>query len=385
MLYIFNVTLFTPDQTIPDGVLLADGGKIIACGSLADVPQPPEAATIDGHGLSLAPGFIDLQFNGAFGHDFTAEPGSIWQVGQELPRYGVTAFLPTVITAPLERTAAAQEVLCTGAPDGYHGAQALGLHVEGPFLNPEKKGAHNPEYLRLPDLDAIKDWSPRNGVRLVTLAPELAGAGDVIARLTERGVVVSAGHSTLGYEQAGAAFQLGVRCGTHLFNAMPPLNHRTPGLAGALLGNPNVGAGIIVDGLHVHPAMVALAWRLKGGRGLFLVTDAMAAAGMPPGTYQLGGLTVHVDGVSACLDDGTLAGSLLSMDVALRNLIAFTGCSPAEALPALTRVPADLLAMPEKGRLLAGCDADLVLLSADLQVQGTIVAGELVYSTFLWR
>jgi N-acetylglucosamine-6-phosphate deacetylase len=282
----------------------------------------------------------------------------------------------------LDCIAAAQQVLGAGAPHGYRGAQPLGLHVEGPFLNPKKKGAHNPQYLRPPDLEAVKDWSPQSEVRLVTLAPELPGAGEVIVQLKERGVVVSAGHSMLGYEQAQAAFQLGVRCGTHLFNAMPPLNHRAPGLAGALLGDPDVNAGIIVDGLHVHSAMVALAWQLKGGRGLFLVTDAMAAAGMPPGDYELGHLNVHVDGHTARLDDGTLAGSLLSMDTALRNLVAFTGCSLTDALPALTRIPADLLGMPQKGRLFAGCAADLVLLSADLQVQGTILAGELVYSPF---
>lgn len=382
MLYIFNVTLLTPEQTITDGAILTDGVRIIACGSSAEVTRPTEAVKIDGRGLYLAPGFIDLQFNGAFGHDFTAEPESIWQVGNELPRYGVTAFLPTVITAPLENIAAAQHVLNAGAPQGYRGAQPLGLHVEGPFLNPEKKGAHNLQYLRLPDLEAVQDWSPASGVRLVTLAPELTGAAAVIDYLKEHGILVSAGHSTLSYEQAQEAFRLGVRCGTHLFNAMPPLNHRAPGLAGALLDAPDIGAGMIVDGLHVHPAMVALAWRLKNERGLFLVTDAMAAAGMSPGDYQLSGLTVHVDGETARLDDGTLAGSLLSMDAALRNLIAFTGCSLAEALPALTRVPAEVIGMPQKGRLQVGCDADLILLSPDLKVQATAVAGELVYSTF---
>ena len=199
------------------------------------MPAAPAPTNINAAGLILAPGFIDLQFNGAFGDDFTADPATIWRVAEQLPRYGVTAFLPTIITAPLEKVAAGQKVVTDGRPDRFRGAWPLGLHVEGPFLNPQKKGAHNPKHLRLPSVEAVAGWSPETGVRLVTLAPELPGALEMIVALADRGVLVSAGHSMATFDQAVAGFDAGARYGTHLFNAMPTLGHRDPGLAGALL------------------------------------------------------------------------------------------------------------------------------------------------------
>jgi N-acetylglucosamine-6-phosphate deacetylase len=330
--------------------------------------------------LIAAPGYIDLQLNGAFGFDFTAEPGSIWEVAARLPRYGVTAFLPTIITAPLETAARAQDALRRGPPAGFAGALPLGLHLEGPFLNPARRGAHNPEHLRLPSLEAVETWSPGDGVRLVTLAPELPGALAVTRRLRERGVVVSAGHSLATLAEARAGFEAGITAGTHLFNAMPPLDHREPGLAGALLADPRATFGLIADGVHVHPAMAALAWRAGGPNRLALVTDAMAALGRPPGDYRLGDRMVRVDETSARLADGRLAGSILSLDQAVRNLIRFTGCAPAEAIRAATEAPARLLGLPgERGRIAPGAVADLVLLTPELQVAATLVAGEVLW------
>jgi N-acetylglucosamine-6-phosphate deacetylase len=381
MLFITNATIHTPTQRIQRGAVLLDGGRIAAVGPAEHVPSPPDAQVIDADGLLLAPGFIDLQFNGGFGQDFTADPTAIWSVAAGLPRYGVTAFLPTIITSPLEKVAAGQRVVVEGRPTGYRGATPLGLHVEGPFLNPAKKGAHNPNYLRPPSLDAVRDWSPADGVRLVTLAPELPGALEVIEALSSRGVLVSAGHSMATYEQAAAGFDAGIRYGTHLFNAMPSLLHRDPGLPGALLTDERVTVGLIADGIHTHPAVVKLVWQALGPARLNLVTDAMAALGMPPGQHLLGDFVVTVDGETCRLADGTLAGSILAMDEALRNLLAFTGCSLEEALQTITTTPACAIGLAhERGQIAPGYVADLVLLSPDLHVRGTIVGGELVYA-----
>jgi N-acetylglucosamine-6-phosphate deacetylase len=379
MFYLHHLTLLTPQQHIEHGAALIEGRRLAAVGRVEQVPQPSQARVIDAHGLILAPGFIDLQINGGFGFDFTADPTSLWQVAARLPRYGVTAFLPTLITSPPETAAQALKVLAEGPPENFHGARPLGWHFEGPFLNPDKKGAHNPAHLRTPSLDTIAAWSPDNGVRLVTLAPELPGALEVIRALQARGVVLSAGHSTATFAQAHAGFSAGITYGTHLFNAMPPLHHREPGLPGALLSNPHATAGMIPDGVHVQPAMVELAWHMKGPHGLTLVSDAMAALGMPPGEYVLGDLRVLVDETSARLRDGTLAGSIMAPDAALRNLISFTGAPLAEALHTLTHTPARLLGLADRGQLSPGQRADLVLLTPDLQVAATWVAGKQVY------
>lgn len=379
MLYIKNATILTPDQRLDGAAVVIDGKRIATVGPATDTPCPPDASVIDAAGLILTPGFIDLQFNGAFGQDFTADPTAIWPVAAGLPRYGVTTFLPTIITSPLDRVASAQEVMADGPDAGWLGAIPLGLHLEGPFLNPKKKGAHNPSYLRRPDLGAIASWSVDNNVRLVTLAPELPGALDLVEALAARGVVVSAGHSMATWEEATAGFAAGVRYGTHLFNAMPTLTHREPGLAGALLTDPRPVVGLIVDGIHTHLAVVDLAWKSLGPR-LNLVTDAMAALGVPPGTHLLGDFDVYVDEISCRLADGTLAGSILGMDQALRNLVAWTDCSLPQALATITTTPADLLGLGhERGRIAPGYFADLVLLTSDLQIAKTFVEGVLAY------
>jgi N-acetylglucosamine-6-phosphate deacetylase len=217
-------------------------------------------------------------------------------------------------------------------------------------------------------------------VRLVTLAPEQEGAEAVIRLLRRQGVVVSAGHSLASFEQAVEAFRMGVTCGTHLFNAMSALDHRSPGLAAALLAKTGIYAGLIADGIHAHPAMVSLAWKAKSPQGLVLVTDAMAALGMPAGRYLLGGYEVIVDEGSARLTDGTLAGSLLTMDAAVRNLMAFTGCTLGQAAACASLNPAALLGLKTKGRLAVGMDADLVVLDAEEKVVGTVVMGQVAFS-----
>jgi N-acetylglucosamine-6-phosphate deacetylase len=373
--FITNVNLM--DR--PAQAVLVSDGVIQALGDPAVLQCPPGAPTLDGGGATLLPGFIELQLNGGFGMDFTEDPESIWRVGALLPRYGVTTFLPTVITSPLETVERAMRVVLSDRPADYRGAEPLGLHVEGPFLNPRKKGAHNPEYLRLPSPDLVRGWTPENGVRLVTLAPELPGALETIAALTKQGVIVSAGHSLATQAEAEAGIAAGIRMGTHLFNAMPALEHRAANLTGVLLTDDRVGFGLIADGIHIDPLMVKLAWQLKGGRGFALVTDAMAALGMSPGVSRLGDFDVIVDETSARLADGTLAGSILTEDAALRNLMRFTGCTLAEAAETLTGTPAQLLGLRDRGRLQPGTRADLLLLDADHAVLATCVGGELAF------
>lgn len=378
MLCIRHATIYTPDAQFEDGALTIEDGRIAAVAP--DGAVSADAEVFDGRGLRLAPGFVDLQLNGAFGDDFSLAPETIWRVAAGLGRYGVTSFLPTIITSPLRQYGKGQEVLAGGPPPGWQGAIPLGLHCEGPFLNPKKKGAHNPDHLRLPDVDAVAGWSPANQVRLVTLAPELPGALAVVETLAGRGVVVSVGHSTATFAEAQAGFAAGIRYGTHLFNAMPAMEHREPGLAGALLTTPDLTVGIIPDGIHTHPAIVALAWAAKGPRRLNVVTDAMAALGKPPGRYRLADQEVTVTEQEARLSSGTLAGSVLAMDEALRRLMTYTGATLAEALPTITSTPADLLGLGrERGRILPGAYADLVLLTPELEVAATFVEGKLIY------
>jgi N-acetylglucosamine-6-phosphate deacetylase len=378
MLCIRGATILTPSRSISHSTALIEGDRLVALDPLPELPCPARAEIVEADGLLLAPGFIDLQCNGAFGHDFTAAPETIWEVAARLPQYGVTAFLPTIITAPSATIASAQAVLRAGPPPGFSGSLPLGLHLEGPFLNPEKRGAHNPAHLRPPSLENVTDWSLETGVRLVTLAPELPGALEVIQTLRERGVVVSAGHSQASYAEARAGLDAGLTYGTHLFNAMPPVNHRAPGLVEALLTDPRAAVGLIPDGLHLHPALIRLIWQSAGPARVNVVTDAMAALGEPPGRSRLGDFEVTVSENDARLNDGRLAGSTLSLDQGLRNLIAFTDCGVNDALRTVTETPARLLGLTDRGRLVPGCRADLVLLTPDLRVQTVLVGGQVV-------
>jgi N-acetylglucosamine-6-phosphate deacetylase len=379
MIYIHNATLYTPSEIIDHGVVIISGETITAIGRQDELACPVGAQSVDAKGLNLVPGFIDLQVNGGFGMDFATAPETIWQVGENLTRFGVTSFLPTIISSKPGTIRHAQAVVDQGPPPGYCGAGVIGLHLEGPYLNPEKCGAHDPANLSLPEAGEYEQWSRSSHVRLVTLAPELPGSLPAVRTLIRNGVVVGVGHSLADLSQAQAGFDAGIRYGTHLFNAMPAFNHHQPGLVGAILRDNRVTVGLIVDGIHIHPSMVQFAWQNLGPGRTNLVTDAVAALGMPSGQYHLGSRTVYTDGSSIKLSDGRLAGSLLSLDQALRNLISFTGCSLPEALSTVTQVPAGLLHLdPWLGRLAIGSKADLVLLTGDAHIARVWVHGKQV-------
>ncbi|MBW6474340.1 MAG: N-acetylglucosamine-6-phosphate deacetylase [Anaerolineaceae bacterium] len=366
--------IYHPEMFNREPRVSVDSGKFVTLGEQKKAGRHLRALEYD-----LVPGFIDLQINGAFGYDFTSQPDSIWQVAERLPEFGITTCLPTIITSPLEVMENALQVWRNNKPTGYQGTYLPGLHLEGPFLNPKKKGVHAAGLFHLADPRLVQEWTPQNGVRMVTIAPEIPGAINLIISLSQRGILMSAGHSLADVHQARAGFGAGIRYATHLFNAMTPIHHREPGLVMAILEHEEISYGMILDGLHVAPELVRMVWHYQGNRRLILVTDASAALGMPAGTYPLGNNEIQVDGISARLADGTLAGSILSPLKALQNLQSFTKCSFHEALACLTANPARVLGMRDRGVIRPGAVADFVLLSADQQVAATFVAGELVY------
>jgi N-acetylglucosamine-6-phosphate deacetylase len=277
----------------------------------------------------------------------------------------------------------ASAAFLAGPPAGYLGATPLGWHVEGPFLSPARAGAHDPASLRAPDLGAVARWSPDSGVRIVTLAPELPGALEIVRALDDRGVVVSLGHTEATREQAAAAFDAGARFVTHLFNAMAKPRAADPvvmpGLAAAALADPRVTVGLIPDGLHVDPALVALVRRAVGAARFVIVTDAIAALGMPPGTHRLASRDVIVDAISARLPGGVLAGSVLAMDQGVRNLAAFAGLEVDDALLAATATPARLLGLPARAALAPGGVGDVALFDTNLAPVLTVVGGRVAF------
>lgn len=365
-----------PDTLSILGGCSASGSRLdlSARGGLLAEPAHGDA-TLDATGLTVAPGFIDVQVNGAFGHDFTTDPESIWTAATRLPETGVTAFLPTVITAP-DGTVQVAQAAMRHRPEDFAGAEPLGLHLEGPMISFEKRGAHPAEHLA--GAASAHAWEPANGVALVTLAPELPGALDATRTLTERGVIVSLGHSNATAAEAEAGADAGATFGTHLFNAMSLPTRSEPGLVGFLLTDPRLFFGVINDGVHVHRRLVQLMWAAAGDR-LILITDAIAAMGVGDGSYRLGSLDVTVDGMVASRAGGGLAGSVLRMDQAIRNLIQFTGCTLEEAIATVTAHPAALMGLSDRGSLRTGSRADVVLLNEDAHVVATIVAGRVAH------
>lgn len=361
-----DVTGARCDIDIVDGVIARHN---------ADQPQQ----VLDATQCVVAPGLIDLQVNGAAGVDLTEEPGRLWEVAAVLPRFGVTRFCPTIITAPREVVAEAVAVLAGGAPAGQRAARPIGLHLEGPMIARARAGAHDATHIVMPSSAAIDGWSHAAGVAMVTLAPELAGAAAVIGELAARGVVVSAGHTDATAQDLSAAVRAGLSGVTHLFNAMAPMHHREPGLVGAVLAGAPVTASMIVDGVHLDPDVVRVAWRALGPERRILVSDAVAALGAPPGRYRLAGRELVFDGRSVRTTSGELSGAAVGLDACVRNVVEMTACTPADAIDAATVTPARLIGRPDLGSLRPGAAGDVVVMDGDLHVVATVVAGVVVY------
>jgi N-acetylglucosamine-6-phosphate deacetylase len=379
--YLFTGMMLRPDGRIEPGDLLVVNGKITAVAppnqiarsdSLqAVIPVPP--------GSVLAPGLIDIQINGAFGHDFSRTPQQIGAVARHLPRFGVTAFLPTIVSSPLDRYPAAVQAFRNIRRDPGM-AIALGLHLEGPYLSGSKAGAHVLYCLRQPSLDEIRYFDPEV-VRVITLAPELPQAIPFIRALRDKGIRVGLGHSVASYDQTLAALSAGAAFGGHIFNGMGNLHHRHPGIVGALLAEPDVALCLIADGTHVHPSLLSVVAAAKQGRCVCLISDGVAATGMGEGEFFLGDQKVTADNYSVRLANGTLAGSNLTLDQAVRNMVFLAGRPVGEALQMASATPANLLGLPSKGRLAVGCDADLITLDGALNVVQTMINGQIVYES----
>lgn len=361
------------------------GTRLSVAGALVDgaiVPGDVEVADgrvtrvgLAGAGRGVAcPGFLDLQVNGFGGVDFLdADAADLATAGQAMLRTGVTGYQPTYITSPEDVVVAALGELA-GAGPRPGGVRVLGAHLEGPFLSPDRAGTHPSVHLREPDLDLLGRLVGAGPVTTVTLAPERPGAHELVRWLVARDVAVWAGHADVDAEGAHAGFDLGIRAVTHLFNAMRPFAHRDPGLAGAALARPGVAVGLIVDGVHLAADTVRLAMAAARDRAL-LVTDAIAAAGRGEGTWRLGSVEVEVVGGEARRADGTLAGSVLTMDRAVRTAVDL-GISELDALTAATATPARLVGRPELGTLRPGTPADVVVLDEDLTVRRVLCEGQ---------
>jgi N-acetylglucosamine-6-phosphate deacetylase len=356
-----------------DGALVVEGDRIVEVrtDAVGELPAPRLDAAV------VSPGLIDLQCNGAFGFEVGGSATALRALAERLPSTGVTTFLPAIVSAPpahYRDTAAAFAGAKTAA-----GADAVGLHLEGPLLSPARAGAHDPGAIAAadPTLDDVLDELLTTGaLRLVTLAPERRGALVLIRRLVEAGVQVSLGHTDATFEQMIAGADAGATLVTHLFSAMSPFLHRAPGAVGAALTDERLTVTLIADGVHTHPAALNLALRAKGPGRVVLVTDSVAAAGAPAGKYVLGGQTIISDGESARLEDGTLAGSTLTLDRAVRVMVALGGARLEDALTMATAVPAARLGLDDRGRLEVGRRADLVLWAADLEIVSTFVGGQ---------
>jgi N-acetylglucosamine-6-phosphate deacetylase len=357
------------------GAVVVEGERIVEVrtGVAGPLPEVRIAAHI------VSPGLVDLQVNGTFGLEVGGDPAALRALAARLPATGVTTFLPTLVSgrAADYRAAAAALAAARGAP----GARMPGLHLEGPLLAATRAGAHDRAPIAEADatLDAVLDELLAAGVvRLVTLAPERPGALARIRRLRDAGVTVSLGHTDATFDQTIAGLDAGATLVTHLYSAMSPFHHRAPGAVGAALTDARATVALIADGVHTHPAALNLALRAKDPGRIVLVTDAIAAAGMPPGPYRLAGIPIVSDGQSARLADGTLAGSTLTLDRAVRAMVSLGGARLEDALAMASTTPADLIGLADTGRIAAGQLADLALWSSNAEVTGAIVGGAVV-------
>ncbi len=375
---IVNGTILTPyERKEPSGVLV-DQKEIVDF--LPVTYLAPEVLTIDANGMFIVPGFIDLHIHGAMGYDtMDATQEAIHAISSFLAIHGVTSFLPTTVSASQQDTLAAIRNIAH-AQQSPKGAEFLGIHCEGPYLDKKYCGAQSPKHLRYPDPDEYKAWFTDKVVKLITLAPELPRAGDLIQSGINEGIHFAAGHSDASFGSLIEACSLGLDQITHVFNGMAPLHHRIPGLLGAALVDERIYTQVIVDGIHVDPAIIKLLVKAKGKDRIILISDAIRAAGMPDGTYALGDQSITVNNGIAQTQTGGLAGSTLSLDAAVRNTLLFTGLDIQDVLPMATSVPAEAMGLHRKGQIAPGYDADILVIDKDMQVRLTMVSGRIIFS-----
>ena len=341
---------------------IGDDGLIAAIDAASN-----QEADRDFSGLWIVPGFIDIHVHGGGGADFMdATPDAVRQVARTHARHGTTTLLATTLTAEREQIdrciASVREVMDSPGPGE---ARIVGIHLEGPYISAAKRGAQPQAFIRPPDWDEMERWISLSGgaIKLVTIAPEIDGALDFIRRAAAAGVVVSIGHTSATVKEARAGIDAGARNATHLFNAMPPLAHRAPGAAAALLESDDVSVELIADGVHLHPAIAGIVSKIKGPGRIILITDAMAGAAMPDGEYSLGGSPVTVQSGTASFSDGTLAGSVLTMNQAFHNIRRFAGTIPSDAAAMTSLNAARLIGIDVwTGRLEVDFRADLAVI-----------------------
>lgn len=373
--------LIAPDREIANPVVTVEDGIITRIASRAEA-EVPFGHHVDFDGCTLAPTFFDVHIHGSAGHDvMEATPAAFTTIGHFLGRHGVGAYLPTTVTAPLDATLRSLAGMAKFMGSVKYGARPLGIHIEGPFLSPHKKGAHPANLLLTPSVELFdRMWQAAEGtIRLMTIAPELPGAEEVIAHATGLGVRVSMGHSDADSDAAKRGVQAGAVSATHTYNAMRSFDHRNPGLLGEVLANDDLFAELICDGLHVAPNAVRIYWKAKSADRAILITDAMAAAGMPDGNYKLGELDVRVKNGVCIIGENTLAGSTLTLDRAVKNFAAFTGAAIGDVSRLASQNPARMTGFAsEVGSLAVGRAADITVLSSENEVVDTILRGEML-------
>ena len=376
--------LFTPARKVSPARLILEGDTIAEVGRPGAVRIPHEAERLDVSDLIVTPGFIEPHIHGCGGVDvMEATFDSLNAVSRLLARHGTTSFLPTTVSSPPDVLDRAVRTLGALMKRSFDGARPLGIHLEGPFINPARRGTHKAANILPPDAGLLEKWvrASANSVRLLTVAPELPGIDGVVRAAQDFGITVAMGHSNADFDAASQAAKQGVRYAVHTFNAMRSWSHRDPGIIGAVLSDDRIFAEIIPDGIHVDPSAIRVFARAKGKERVLIVTDATSATNMPDGSYVLGTDTVHVvNGV--CRDaEGRLAGSTLTQDVALRNFAQWSGYAFEEALLGLTLNPARALKLERKGVLEAGADADIAVLDRDFRVVKAFVGGRLVWTS----
>lgn len=384
-LAIIRGKLITPDQVISEGDILIQSGRINELGDSGTIQIPADLLTIDAKGMMVVPGFIDAHTHGAIGHDYMdSTPDEIREMLRWVVSTGVTTLLPTLASAPfmeqIEMITRLREVIESQKAGE---ATIAGIHLEGPYISLEKRGAQPEKAIRAPSIDEMSELIEVSGnnIRLVTLAPELKGAIELIEFLVNKGIIVSAGHSNANVDQMREAEKAGLTRGAHLYNGMSAFTHRNPGIVGAILTSDKIYAELTVDGIHVDPVAAEVALRAKGSDKVTLVTDSMQATGLGDGMYlRPGNRKVIVENGAARLESGNLAGSILTMDRAVRNAVNMLHLSLPAAVSMASQVAATSLGLGEhKGRLDRGMDADVVLLRQDLEVDTAIVMGDVVF------